>query len=490
MIGQALDRRRAGVLLHPTSLPGPDAAGTLGRDAYYFIDFLRGSGQSVWQVLPLNPPDDDLSPYQCLSAFAGNPGLISVPLLVDWGWLDAADLPAAPIAASNRLALLTSVHAALGKRGKQVDLDGFAAFRAENGDWLDDYVLFRAIRARHGSSWSHWPASLRDRDPGALAGQRAEFEAELDALRFEQYVFFRQWQEVRRYANGQGIRIFGDLPIFVGHDSADVWARRDLFQLDACGEPLVVAGAPPDGFSETGQRWGNPLYDWDRLAEGGFDFWRARLAAQFALFDLLRIDHFRGFCACWQVPASDRDGRNGCWVATPGQALFDSLAMHFGQLPLVAEDLGHITDDVHALRQRYGIPGMKVLQFGFDGNPANPYLPHHHVEQAVVYTGTHDNDTSLGWYRTLPAAARRELHEYLGNPAPSMPDALLRMAYASVCRLAILPMQDVLGLDSEHRMNTPNTASGNWQWRFAWADLTSGLVPDLADRVRRFDRAG
>ncbi|MCC6203020.1 MAG: 4-alpha-glucanotransferase [Gammaproteobacteria bacterium] len=488
-MGPVLDRRRAGILLHPTSLPGPDAAGTLGRDAYYFIDFLCRTGQTVWQVLPLNPPDVDLSPYQCLSAFAGNPDLISLPLLVDWGWFDSADLPEPPITAATRLALLTAVHADLITRGKQADLLDFAAFCAEQREWLDDYVLFRALRARYGGPWTNWPAPLRDRESSALAAQHDELDAELAALRFEQFIFFRQWREIRRYANAHGVRVFGDLPIFVGHDSADVWARRDLFRLDECGEPLVVAGAPPDGFSDTGQRWGNPLYDWDRLAADGFCFWRARLAAQFELFDLLRIDHFRGFCACWQVPARDRDGRNGRWVETPGEALFDALTAHFGQLALIAEDLGHITAEVHALRVRYGIPGMKVLQFGFDGNPANPYLPHNHVEQAVVYTGTHDNDTTLGWYLTLPEIARHELHEYLGNPAPTMPDTLLRMAYASVCRLAMLPMQDVLGLGSEHRMNTPNTPTGNWRWRFSWADLTPAAARHLTELARRFDRA-
>jgi 4-alpha-glucanotransferase len=463
--GLVLDRRAAGVLLHPTSLPGAD----LGPDALRFVDFLAEAGFGVWQMLPLGPTHNDLSPYHCLSARAGNARLISARWLVEDGWLDEseAEQPDARLR-------LSRAQRRFAQQADSSTRAAFEEFAGANAAWLEDYALFEVLRKGQGSRpWWEWAAPLRDRDPQALAATRARVSDDLERVRFEQFVFARQWQRLRDYAHGKGVRLFGDMPIFVSRDSAEVWAHRDLFKLDADGQPTVVAGVPPDYFSATGQRWGNPLYDWERMRADGFAWWIGRFETELAHFDFVRVDHFRGFEACWEIPARDETAVNGSWVKVPGEELFDALVARFASLPLVAEDLGYITPEVRALRRRHGLPGMKVLQFAFDGGADNPYLPHNHSADSVVYTGTHDNDTSLGWFSGLTAEQQLRVTEYLGYAYEPMPQPLVRAALASVARLAIVPMQDVLLLGPGNRMNTPGTNSGgNWRWRFEWVQLT------------------
>jgi 4-alpha-glucanotransferase len=472
-----LDRRRAGVVLHPTSLPG----GNLGADAFRFADFLAAAGFSVWQMLPLGPTHPDRSPYHCLSAHAASPELICVGRLVDWGWLTAAQLSAE----RERGALLQAARAALKETAGGADWPAVQAFGSAESYWLDDFTLYLALRAEQGGSpWWQWPAPLRDRDAAALAAARTRLAAAIEQTCFEQYVFQRQWRELRAHAAARGVLLFGDAPIFVAHDSADVWAHRHCFKLDGAGQPTVVAGVPPDYFSATGQRWGNPLYDWDAMQDEDFAWWTQRVHAELQRFDLIRIDHFRGFEACWEIPVGDATAVNGHWVKTPGEALFAALHRQLGNLPLVAEDLGFITAEVHALREHLAVPGMSVLQFAFDGGADNPYLPHHHKPNSVVYTGTHDNDTSLSWFEGLAAETQLRVVEYLGYQHEPMPWPLIRAALASVARLAVLPMQDLLGLGRGHRMNTPGTTSGNWDWRFEWEQL----APDLTARLRRMNQ--
>ena len=475
-----LDRRHAGILLHPTSLP----SGDLGANAFRFVEFLAEAGFGVWQTLPLGPTHTDLSPYHCLSAHAGNPQLVSPVSLVEWGWLTPEEA-----ATGDARARLMAAWRGFRDRAEAEAHAAFEAFRDAARAWLEDYALFEVLRkGTGGGPWWEWPAPLRDREPRALAATRARLGEDLDRVRFEQFVFDRQWRALREHAAAHGIRLFGDMPIFVAHDSAEVWAHREYFQLDARGQPRTVAGVPPDYFSETGQRWGNPLYDWPRLQADGFGWWRARLATELSRFDLVRVDHFRGFEACWEIPAADDTAVNGRWVEVPGAALFDALRTRFGRLPLVAEDLGYITPAVYALRRRYGFPGMGVLQFAFDGGADNPYLPHHLAPDTVIYTGTHDNDTTLAWFQALSAEKQARILEYLGSPAEPMPQPLVRAALASVARLAVIPMQDALALGPGQRMNTPGTTEGNWRWRFRWEQIEPGLAQRLRRMVEVYGR--
>lgn len=431
------DTRRAGLLLHPTSLP----SGTLA-DAGRWLDFLKAAGFGVWQMLPLSVPLTGRSPYQAASAFAIHPGLF----------------PAAPTA-----------------------LDGFEAWRTRQAHWLDDFARFMVIKAEAGGApWTAWPAELRDRDPAALAAFDAAHPGKLQAVRVEQYGAALHWREIHAQAAAHGIRLFGDMPIFVAHDSADVWARRELFLLDDTGQPTVVAGVPPDYFSETGQRWGNPHYNWAAMQADGFAWWRARLKAHFEWFDLVRIDHFRGLVAAWAVPADEPTAIHGEWVAAPGAALLQAIADDLGDLQLVAEDLGIITPEVTELRHRFGLPGMAVLQFAFDEHADNPHKPENVHPDTVYYTGTHDNDTTLGWWRAQPDAVRHEVMRSLGVTDPdAVLDAMIDTVLQSPAALAVLPLQDVLRLGSEARLNTPGTDNGNWTWRFEW----DALSPDLAYRM-------
>ncbi len=482
----SLDRRRAGVLLHLTSLPGSGPRGDLGWEAFNFVNFLASCGISVWQMLPVGPPQADGSPYQTSSAHAGSPRLIGLEPLVEAGWLDAAPTPLTD--AAKELAL-RGAYRRFGDRADGAERAALDAFCSENAYWLDDYVLFRAIREERKTCWWKWPGRLRSRDRRALEQFAVQHASKLDYIRWEQFVFFRQWAALRAHANGVGIKLFGDMPIFVAHDSAEVWANPEDFDLNPDGSLRVVAGVPPDYFSATGQRWGNPLYRWDRLEASDFKFWIDRIRTQMRLFDMVRIDHFRGFEAYWEIPATEEYAINGTWVEANGDALFARLRQEFGRLPLIAEDLGLITEAVDALRRKYHMPGMKVLQFAFDGGPGNPYLPFHHTRDSVVYTGTHDNDTTLGWYQSLDEAARRHVDDYLGQAAEPMPWPLIRCALASRGDLAVVPMQDLLGLDGDHRMNLPGTARGNWQWRFAWTQVDGSLPPRVRHLVELYGRA-
>lgn len=471
--------RRAGILLHPTSLPG-SAAGALGAEACRFMDFLAVAGVSVWQMLPLGPTHADLSPYQCTSVHAGNPRLICLHWLAARGWLEHLPAPRVEPPPEWHAEQLRAAHAGFRKRAPAEDHGAFEAFSERHRAWLDDFALYEALRGEHGRrGWSDWPAPLRDRDPDAIAAARTRLARIIAQVRFEQFVFFSQWHELRDYAARRGILLFGDMPIFVAYDSAEVWARREYFRVDAEGRLEVVAGVPPDYFSATGQRWGNPHYRWDRIEQDGFRWWIERMGTQRELFDLIRIDHFRGFEAHWEIPAHAETAVDGQWVKGPGERLFQALLDAFHDLPLVAEDLGIITAEVDALRMRFGLPGMKILQFAFGGAADNPYLPHNHERLSVVYTGTHDNDTSLGWYAALDQATRAHLHEYLGHPPEPMPWPLIRAALASVAALTVVPLQDVLSLGSEHRMNTPGVTEGNWRWRFRWDQLPQELAERL-----------
>ncbi len=485
-IHHLLKQRRAGVLLHVTSLPGPANVGDLGCNAYRFVDFLVASGMTVWQILPIGPTMFDNSPYQSSSVYAGNPRLISLELPVERGWLKA--MPDSVITDTLRSEAIKQAFEGFRKHASNHDQHDYQRFVAEQKHWLEDYALFRALHQEENACWWDWHYTLRDRQPQALAMARARLKSSIDLTRFEQYLFYTEWMHLKRYANDRGVLLFGDVPIFVAHDSAEVWAHRDLFDLLDDGHPRVVAGVPPDYFSETGQRWGNPLYRWDVMQADGFRFWVERLRAQATLFDLLRIDHFRGFEAYWEIPANEPTAVNGHWIQAPGDELFSVLYRKLPDLALIAEDLGVITPEVDALRKRYHLPGMKILQFAFSGGADNPYLPFHHNQESVVYTGTHDNDTTLGWYKSLDDASREFVDEYLGKPLEVMPWPLIRSALASRANLAVIPFQDILGLDSEHRMNIPGTSEGNWAWRFTWDHIKPETEERLLRRIRMYGR--
>ncbi len=500
--------RASGMILHPVSLPGPHGIGDLGPSARLFLDFLSRAGQSLWQVLPVGPTGYGDSPYACFSSFAGNPLLVSLEILADWALLSRDDLRGAPVAASAtvdygavigwKLPLLRKAARRFldGKAGPQGK--SFSDFQAAEAWWLQDYCLFVALKARFDAearasgrsagAWNTaWPHDIALREPGALERWNRELA---DVVRMEsviQFFFFRQWTMLRDEGRRRGISIVGDLPIFAAPDSADVWAHRELFLLDDRGRPTVVSGVPPDYFSKTGQLWGNPLYDWDALGRQGYRFWVQRIQAARRLFDYVRIDHFRGFEACWTVPAGESTAEHGAWVKAPGAALFRTLQESLGELPLIAEDLGVITPEVNELRERFGFPGMRVLQFAFDAGEAgslradNRFLPHNHTAHSVVYTGTHDNDTTRGWFSHRTKDEREYLLSYLGCDDAEIEWSFIRAALSSVCRFALFPLQDILGLGSEARLNTPGTSGGgNWTWRFNQRDLTE----DKAQRLR------
>jgi 4-alpha-glucanotransferase len=478
-----LAERRAGVLLHPTSLPGPEPRGTFGADARRFVDWLVDGGFTVWQTLPLGATDAYGSPYGQRSAHAGDARFVDAADLAA-----VAELPARIDAYGDRAARYASFMALATAAQKQA----FAAFVRRHRRWLLPYGLFEALSAQFdGSPWWHWPGPYREPDAVTLRACLAANRSRVRALVFEQYLFRLQWDALKRYANERGVYLFGDLPFYVDRDSVDVWRHRRLFALDRNGEPLAVAGVPPDYFNADGQLWGNPIYDWDALEQSGFAWWLERFATQLERFDLLRIDHFRALESFWEVPAGSATARHGEWRRGRGDALLSALRARLGAMPLVAEDLGLITDEVRALRDRFELPGMVVLQFAFDGSPDNPHLPRHHPRNAVVYTGTHDNDTTVGWYAGLDPHGRDVVHEMLGvGPIPPVPEFLIDAAYASNAALAIVPMQDLLGRDSGARMNTPGTVVGNWRWRFEWEDLPASLAAACRERAARFARHG
>jgi len=482
-----LAQRRSGVLLHITSLPN----GNLGSEAYNFVNFLRDTGIKVWQTLPLGIPHADGSPYQCLSAHAGNPALISVERLTEQGWLQETEQCPDCTADSNdkKNCVMAKAYSGFNNLAESSEKQGFTQFCSEKSSWLDDFSLFSALRNEFSAQcWNQWPEDLKERKASTIKEARRRLATEIAIIKFEQYIFYSQWQDLKKYANENNVLLFGDIPIFVSYDSADVWANRKVFKLDAAGEMSVVAGVPPDYFSETGQRWGNPHYNWTYLKRSKFQWWKERIASQLDMFDILRIDHFRGFEAAWEIPANEETAINGQWVDAPGEALLNALTKEFGEIPLVAEDLGIITAEVDKLRTDFKLPGMKILQFAFGDTADNPYLPHNYERNYVVYTGTHDNDTTLGWFNSLNDNDKQHIYNYLGHPQASMPYLLIGVAFSSVANLAIVPMQDILELGSYDRMNTPGTIEGNWQWQFSWEQLSADKVAKLAHLVSLFKR--
>jgi 4-alpha-glucanotransferase len=471
--------RSSGILLHPTSLPGPFGTGDFGADAVRFIDWLVEAGQTLWQMLPMGPVGLGYSPYMGSSAFAGNPLLIDLVALGEQGWLTETDLIPDPafsqtpadfaLASAFRFPRLRRAALRFARAGGADQRADFAAYCAAEADWLDDYALFMALdTANESRAWNEWPAPLAHREPAALRAATLSHADEVAFWKFCQWQFARQWSRLKGYANERSVRIIGDVPIFVAYHSADVWAHQGLFELDADGRPAVVAGVPPDYFSATGQRWGNPLYRWETHAADGYAWWLARMRRALALSDIVRIDHFRGFAAHWEIPAEAETAVDGRWVTGPGKALFQAFKTAFPDLPIIAEDLGVITPDVEELRDSFGLPGMRILQFAFSGDAGHPYLPHHFPGHCVAYTGTHDNDTALGWWQSASPRERAFAQHYLGADGSAMHWSLMRALSTSVARLAVYPMQDVLGLDGSHRMNVPGVCDGNWAWRFTW----------------------
>jgi 4-alpha-glucanotransferase len=502
----SLGRRAAGVLLHPTSLPGRFGIGEVGPEAHRWLERLAQMAQHSWQVLPLGPTGFGDSPYQTLSTFAGNPLLISFDLLRDDGLIDASRLDAMPPLAADhvafgdviplRLALLHEVAASFSRRAPPELQARFTRFVDENGWWLEDYAAFVSLKSRfEGRAWTDWPSDVAAREPGVLAAARKELAESIAHTRVCQFLFHDHWRRLRARAAELDIAIIGDLPIFVAHDSADVWCRPELFLLDATGRPTVVAGVPPDYFSQTGQRWGNPLYRWEVHEAEGYAWWIARLRQVFTLVDILRIDHFRGFAASWEIPATEPTAEHGRWVPGPGRRLFDAATAAFGPKPIIAEDLGVITPDVEELRDTLGFPGMRILQFAFGSDEAGAESPDAYPENSVVYTGTHDNDTTVGWYRSEPgkdstrSAAEIALEQHrvrtaLGCDGSEIEWNLIELALRTPANTAIYPLQDILGLSSEARMNVPGRPWGNWQWRFQ----AEQLRPDLEERLENLTR--
>jgi len=499
--------RASGVLLHPTSLPGRHGIGDLGSEAHAFIDFLASTGQRWWQMLPLGPTGYGNSPYQSLSSFAGNPLLIDLDGLVKRGWLDekaCPDDPGLPVDSVDfdAVAVLKegSLRLAFEQFKTRANDPDFQEFLTANGAWLDDYVFYQALKDNHGGlPWYEWEPELVARDPSAFAHWREQLADRIRYHEFVQYVFDIQWQELRASCQEKGVMLIGDLPIFVAHDSADVWARPELFDLDSRGQPLVVAGVPPDYFSETGQLWGNPLYRWEVHAAEDYSWWVARLRDLLRRVDLVRIDHFRGFEAYWEIPAGSATAAPGRWVPGPGAKFFEAIRRRLGSLPSIAEDLGLITPGVEALREEFGVPGMRVLQFGFGPDTgAEKYLPHRYVPHCFVYTGTHDNDTTRGWFTSTEIATTQSFEDvraerafalrYANSTGDEIHWDMIRLAFASVADTAIIPLQDILGLDSRARMNFPGKADGNWRWRFQKDQIEVSARDQLAELTAVYSR--
>ena len=472
-----LNQRASGVLLHITSLPGPHGIGDLGPAAYHFVDWLKSAGQRLWQLLPMTPVGPGNSPYQSVSAFAGSPLMVALEPLVERGWLAPVEPPAFDAmqvdferVAPWRMQQLRAAAAGFEVRASVAEKQSLADWCAIEAAWLDDYTLFMALESAHGGQpWWTWDCALARRQGAALQAARMAHAGEIGFWQFVQWCFDTQWQAVKAYANERDIAVMGDLPIFIAHHSADCWARPDLYFLDGKFQPTVVAGVPPDFFSATGQRWGNPLYRWDRMAAEGYRWWCDRVKRALSQADVFRIDHFRAFAGYWEVPAASPTAIEGRWVPGPGKPFFDAIESALGTLPIVAEDLGVISDDVRALRDACGLPGMRVLQFAFGGDATHEFLPHNYVRNTAVYSGTHDNDTAHGWWNAASERDRIFAGSYLACGAHDVHWGMIRAASASVANLAVFPLQDVLGLDTQHRMNLPGQMGGrNWRWRFDW----------------------
>ncbi len=503
--------RSSGILLHPASLPGLYGVGDLGPAAFEFADFLAASGQSIWQVLPLGPTGYGDSPYQCFSAFAGNPMLISLNRLLDRAWLDARDVERLPVFSNDqveyekvnsfKLDRLNRAFANFQSVATNEEKQKFSQFKQAERNWLEDYALFRALKDKFGGlSWTHWPREFASRQPQALKQARRELAEDIARQEFFQLAFFEQWRELKSYCAQRHIRTMGDLPIYVAHDSADVWAHPEYFHLDESGNPTKVAGVPPDYFSATGQLWGNPIYRWERMAAERYSWWIDRFRAAFRIFDMVRVDHFRGFEAYWEVPGGETTAINGQWKKGPGAELFAVAEEKLGRLPIVAENLGVITPEVEAIRERFGFPGMAILQFAFGTDPQGPdFRPHNYPRNRVAYTGTHDNDTVCGWWTSKPGVGsirtddeirkeREFTRAYLAFETNDISWVFIRALMVSVADTVIFPLQDVLGLGSEARMNIPGTATGNWRWRARGESLTTEIADRLRSMVQMYDR--
>ena len=494
--------RSAGILLHPTSLPSRYGIGDFGHAAYQFVDFLANCKQSLWQMLPLGPTGYADSPYQCFSAFAGNALLISPDKLVEAGYLPETAVSTLPNFPSHevdygpviayKMDLLKQAHHYFLVKGTAVQQEAFAQFCREQARWLEDYALFMALKNHHmhqyGGVWNTWPRSIALREPQAMKAWSEKLADDVALHKFLQFLFFEQWLELKTYANDNGIQIIGDIPIFVAFDSADVWANPQLFYLDDDGKPIVIAGVPPDYFSETGQRWGNPLYRWNVMAQNGYTWWADRLRMCFVQADIVRIDHFRGFDAYWEIPASEPTAVVGRWVKGPGADFFNAMEAKLEELPLIAEDLGVITPEVVALREQFDFPGMKVLQFAFGGERNSSFLPHSFPHNSVVYTGTHDNETTIGWYHNANEWERDHARRYMGVNGHDVAWDMIRLAFASVADMAVVPLQDLMGLGNEARMNFPGKVGGYWRWRFSWNMLHSNIAHRLNELVELYGR--
>lgn len=499
-----LDHRAAGLLLHPTCLPGNGGIGTLGSDVHTLLDFIVEAGLKYWQVCPLGPTGFGDSPYQCFSAFAGNPYLIDTQALVEHGLLEEAEQ--APLRAlpndhvdygglyQAKWPLLRKAferYATSGARGLN-GYPSYASFEKTNAYWLDAYAAYMALKDHFdGQPWSAWEKAYQSYAQAAKTGLFDELRADIDAYKFYQYVFFSQWEQVKAHANERGVQIIGDMPIFVSFDSADLWANKSLFQINAQGKPSHVAGVPPDYFSETGQLWGNPLYNWKALKESGYEWWLERFAQNFALYDVVRLDHFRGFYDYWKIPATAKDARQGKWTSGPKTDFFNAVKKRFGNPKIIAEDLGDNMTEVFKFRDKLALPGMAILQFAFGGGDDNPYLPHNLKENSVVYPGTHDNDTTRGWFESASDNERNHALGYLGTNGSEIAYDFIRTAYKSQSRLAIVALQDFMDLPTSGRFNTPGTAMGNWQWRYPPEQLerlrgeTTAYLKTLARENRR-----
>lgn len=494
-------RRSSGILLHPTSLPGSYGIGDIGPQARGWIDFLAEAGCSWWQLLPLGQTGYGDSPYQCFSAFAGNPYLISPEALLAEGFLqleDIEDVPEFPEEQVDfgqlipwKLALLDRAYLRFEHSASSDLRIELSDFRADQAYWLEDFALFMALKEAHdGAPWSSWEEPLRWRDPQALASARLRLMEAVQRQIFRQFLFFRQWHNLHEYALRNGIGIIGDVPIFVAHDSADVWTHPELFHLDRLGQPRVVAGVPPDYFSPTGQLWGNPLYRWKAHRDDDYQWWLARLRATLNLVDFVRLDHFRGFCGYWEVPGKAKTAEKGRWVTGPGKDFFQKVAQALGDMPFIAEDLGVITPDVVALRELFDLPGMRVLQFAFGDNPKDAFLPHNYPVGCVAYTGTHDNDTARGWYERVPDNEKAFYRRYLDRDGQNVAWDLIRACWSSVSVLAIAPMQDFLNLGNEARLNYPGNPTGNWSWRLKEEALNEELAGKIREINYLYDRIG
>ncbi len=501
--------RKSGVLLHPTSLPSNFGIGDLGPEAYSFVDFLAKAGQAYWQILPLGPTGYGDSPYQCFSAWAGNTLLISPEKLIEDGFVAADDIADKPEMPADKIDfgkvykwksdLLLKTLPAFHNNADIELRDEFNLFCREKSWWLDDYALFRTIKNHHGQKpWVEWPEELKTRDSLALRTASDLYSEDFESEKFFQFLFFKQWQALKKYANENSVKILGDIPIFVAQDSSDVWCNQDNFKLNSDGTPKVVSGVPPDYFSKTGQLWGNPIYDWDVMRKDGFRWWIARVASTLEMVDIIRIDHFRGFASAWEVPGCDKTAENGQWVGVPGREFFTVLKSSLGDIPIVVEDLGFVTPEVEELRDSFGFPGMRILQNAFGGDAKNLDLPHNYIRNCVAYTGTHDNDTTVGWFDSLEtidsqkkgsvSPAREHCLQYLNSDGAEIHWDFVRAVWASVADTAITPLQDLLGLGAEARMNVPATTAGNWQWRIPAESITKQITTRLKKLTATYGR--